>query len=288
MTQGIGQDARWAAVQAGLARGWIETRETYSSVGRVIGNLIFPLVYAGVLLIMGDNTVPGTRFALGAMVLPGIVGMSIAFGGLTGPAATIAVDREDGTLLRAKATPNGMLGYLIGKLVMFALTTLVGLALLVIPGALVANDLVFGARTWLMLGLVFVLGMGATVPLSVALGSLVKTSAQSSFVVLVSMLLVIPSGIFYPITALPQWLQWVGQMFPFYWLGLGARAALLPAPMMVAEIGQSWRVSVMVMVLIAWCIAGMLIAPRFLRSVARHQSGSVVARARERFLSKGY
>ena len=36
------------------------------------------------------------------------------------------------------------------------------------------------------------------------------------------------SGIFYPITALPGWLQWIAQVFPVYWLGLGMRSALLP------------------------------------------------------------
>jgi ABC-2 type transport system permease protein len=140
----------------------------------------------------------------------------------------IAVDREDGTLLRAKATPNGMIGYLVGKIVMFALTNLVGLVLLVIPALTVAGDLLLGPRTWLLLALVFVLGMVSTVPVSVALGSLVKSAAQTGLLFLASMLLIIPSGIFYPITALPTWLQWVGQGSPFYWLGLGARSAMLP------------------------------------------------------------
>ena len=35
-------------------------------------------------------------------------------------------------------------------------------------------------------------------------------------------------AIFYPITHLTQVLQWVGQVFPVYWPGLGMRAALPP------------------------------------------------------------
>jgi ABC-2 type transport system permease protein len=49
------------------------------------------------------------------------------------------------------------------------------------------------------------------------------------------------SGIFYPISSLPQWLQEIAQMFPMYWLGLGMRSALLPDPAVVAEIAQSWH-----------------------------------------------
>ena len=165
------------------------------------------------------------------MVLPSLVGMSIAFGGLMGPAGTIAADREDGTLLRAKATPNGMVGYLVGKIVMFALTTLVSVVLLVIPALTVAGELQLDPRTWLLLALVFIVGMVSTVPISVVLGSLMKSAAQAGLLFLASMLLIVPSGIFYPITSMPIWLQCVGQAFPFYWLGLGARSAMLPEAM---------------------------------------------------------
>jgi ABC-2 type transport system permease protein len=237
---------------------------------------------------MRGETVPGTEFALGAMVLPSLVGMSIAFGGLMGPAGTIAVDREDGTLLRAKATPNGMVGYLVGKIVMFALTTLVSIVLLVIPALTIAGELQLGPRTWLLLALVFIVGMVSTVPISVALGSLVKSAAQTGLLFLASMLLIVPSGIFYPITAMPTWLQWVGQAFPFYWLGLGARSAMLPEAMAVVEIGGSWRTFEMFVVLGVWAVIGMALAPIVLRRMARRQSGSAVAAARERIMSKGY
>jgi ABC-2 type transport system permease protein len=249
---------------------------------------MFPVIYAIVLLFMRDSTVPGTDFALGAMVLPSLVGMSIAFGGLMGPAGTIAVDREDGTLLRSKATPNGMLGYLVGKIVMFSFTMLVSLAALAIPGFLVAGDLVFDTRTWLLLALIFIFGMVSTVPISVSFGSLVKSSGQTGLLFLASILLIAPSGIFYPITAMPTWLQWVGQVFPFYWLGLGARSAMLPDAMAAVEIGGSWRTLEMFAVLGIWAAIGMVFAPILLRRMARRQSGSAVAQARERFLSKGY
>jgi ABC-2 type transport system permease protein len=281
-------DARRAAVRAGLTRGWLETKYSLQEPGDIIWNLAIPIVYAVVLLFMRGSTVPGTDFALGAMVLPSLVGMGIAFGGLTGPAGTIAVDREDGTLLRAKATPNGMLGYLIGKILMFALTTLVGLIVMVIPGATVAGDPRSDGRTWLLLALIFLIGMVATVPIGVALGSLFKSASQTGLLFLGAMLLVFPSGIFYPITALPTWLQWVGQVFPYYWLGLGARSAMLPESMVTVEIGESWRTLEMFAVLGAWAAVGMVLAPIVLRRMARRESGSTVAAARERYMNKGY
>ena len=53
---------------------------------------------------------PGTTFSLGTLALPSMLGMNVALGGMLGMIQLLTVDREDGTLLRAKATPNGMAG----------------------------------------------------------------------------------------------------------------------------------------------------------------------------------
>jgi ABC-2 type transport system permease protein len=283
MTTASALVARRAAARAGLSRGWIETRQA-----SVINYLFPPVVYAGTVLFLRERTVPGTDFSLGAMALPSLLGMLIAFGGLTGPASAIAADAEDGTLLRAKATPNGMLGYHVGKIVMFALTTLVGLIPLIIPGIMVAGDLVFDARTWLLLALTFAAGMVATVPIGLALGALMKSSLQAGLLVLVTLPVIFLSGIFYPLGVLPTWLQWIGQAFPFYWVGLGARAALLPSEMAAVEIGESWRTVEMFAVLGVWAAIGLVLAPIALRHMARRQSGSAVAAARDRIMAKGY
>jgi ABC-2 type transport system permease protein len=281
-------DARWVAVRAGLLRGWLETKQSLREPGDVLWYFLMPAIFAVVLLFMRGSTVPGTDFELGAMVLPSIVGMSIAFGGLTGPAGTIATDREDGTLLRAKATPNGMIGYLVGKIVMFGATTLISIVLLIIPGLTVAGDLRLDARTWLLLLVIYVMGLVTTVPIGVALGSLFKSASQVGLLFLGSMVLMIPSGIFYPITALPTWLQWVGQVFPYYWLGLGARSAMLPQEMVVAEVGESWRTLEMFGVLGIWAVVGFVIAPIVLRRMARRASGAAVAEARDRVMAQGW
>ena len=63
------------------------------------------------------------------------------------------------------------------------------------------------------------------------------------------------SGIFYPITNFPVWLQWIAQVFPVYWLGLGMRSALLPGDLAAVEIGHSWRHLETVGVLGAWAVS---------------------------------
>src|SRR5260370_18289487 len=84
------------------------------------------------------------------------------------------------------------------------------------------------------------------------------------------------SGIFYPITAMPQWLQWAAQVFPMHWLGLGMRSVLLPASAASVEIGDSWRHLQTVGVLGIWAVLGLLVAPIVLRRMAPRESGSAV------------
>lgn len=288
MTAATALDTRRAAISAGLARGWIETRHSFTEAVNVIGYVLPALAYVAVLYMVRDKTVPHTDFSLGTMLLPSLLGVSIVFGGLSGPTSAITADREDGTLLRAKAIPHGMLGYLVGKIVMFALTTLLGLVLIIVPGLLLVDGLVLDSRAWLLFASIFVVGMVSTVPIGVTLGSFMKSSMQAMLVPLVVMLIVFASGIFHPITALPTWLQSIAQVFPVYWVGLGARSAMLPAEMAAAEIGGSWRTLEMLAVLGAWAVIGLLLAPIFLRRMARHQSGSAVAKVHQRYMSKGY
>ena len=232
-------DARRAAVLAGLSRGWIETRQSFTETAKVMADVLATVLSVAVLLMFRGKTMPGTGFSVAAMMLPGFLGMSIIFGGISGPTSAIAADREDGTLLRAKATPNGMLGYLVGKIVMFALSTLLKLVVILVSGIMLVSNVILDARACLLLTLIFVVGMVATVPMGVALGSVMKSSLQALVVPLTCALLVISSGMFFPITVLPTWLQSFAQAFPVYWVGLGARSAMLPTQMVAAEIGRA-------------------------------------------------
>lgn len=279
---------RWAAVLAGLSRGLIETRQSFTETANVIGHMFPSLMYVVVLLVTRRFPVPGTDFSAATVTLPGLLAMSIIFGWLSAPATIITANREDGTLLRAKAIPHGMLGYLVGKIVVFALTTLLNLMVVLVPGALLVSGLTLDARTWLLLAVVFVVGMASTVPLGVALGSLMKSSMQALLVPLACTLLVCASAVFYPITALPPWLQSLVRALPFYWVGFGARSAMLPANMAAPEISGSWRTIEMFAVLGLWAALGLLLAPIVLRRMARNQSGSALAKVRERIMSKGY
>ncbi len=74
---------------------------------------LWPSVIAVIVMYtLSGSTVPGTTFSLGSQAIPGILGMSVVVTGMMGLAAALTMEREDGILLRMKAIPNGMVGYL--------------------------------------------------------------------------------------------------------------------------------------------------------------------------------
>jgi ABC-2 type transport system permease protein len=89
------------------------------------------------------------------------------------------------------------------------------------------------------------------------------------------------SGVFFPVQVLWGWVQALAQVFPTYWIGLGMRSAFLPDAAAAVELGDSWRTGTTVLVLAAWAVAGLVLTPRVLRRMARRQSGSQVAAARD-------
>jgi ABC-2 type transport system permease protein len=276
-----------AAIRSGFARGRIELKQAFTTP-QDLWNLIFPnAVLLTVMIFMRGATVPGTTFSLGSRTVPSVMGMGILFTGLVTLMMALAIEREDGTLLRAKAVPNGMLGYLVGKVTLVAGMSVVGLAIGLIPGLILFDGLATGGlSSWLTLVWVVALGLLATMPLGAIFGSLFNSPRNVGVIMLPIMGLIATSGIFYPITNFPHWLQWVAQAFPIYWMGLGMRSALLPSGLAAVEIGQSWRHLETVGVLSAWAVVGFIVAPIVLRRMARRESGSSVAARREKAMQR--
>jgi ABC-2 type transport system permease protein len=142
------------AVRSGFARGGIELRQTITTVTDLWTYLFPSVMVLGTIFFMRGAHVPGTDFSLGARTLPSSFGMGLAFAGLITVAQLLMVDREDGTLLRAKATPNGMAGYLVGKVVLVGGMTVITFLIQLIPGLFLVDGTTAGILFgWAVAGL---------------------------------------------------------------------------------------------------------------------------------------
>ena len=272
------------SLRSGLAGGLIELRQAFSGAA-LAGQLLWPAATLIALIFFRHRELAGSSFTLGALMLPGTLGMFVAFGMML-MVQYLPADREDGTLLRARATPGGITGYLAGKLLTSSLSVLIYLAMIGVPGAFITGGLHLADISWARLAWVLLLGMAGTQLLGATLGALIPSPRSAGYVSFPLLGLTAVSGIFYPLTAMPGWLQGIAQAFPVYWLGLGMRSALLAPSAASVEIAGSWRTLQTAAALGAWVLAGLIIAPLVVRRMARRESGSRIAQRRDRALQR--
>lgn len=276
------------AIRIGISRGLIELRQQFTNATDLIGQFLTSVITIGVLFLLRDKMYGESGMSVAELAVPGLLGSIIAFNGMYALLNVLVQDREDGTLLRAKAVPKGMVGYFVGKIVATAGSVLaqvvivLGVGMVIIGGSSLSGAGAVATFAW-----VVALGLLAVLPFGAILGSYLDT--RSAFLLTMPLMgLIAVSGIFYPITALPGWLQAVGQVFPMYWLGLGMRSALLPADAVAIELGQSWRHLETVAVLGAWAAVGLLLAPVVLRRMAERESGATMAARKEKAMQRAF
>ena len=273
---------RLHAVRNGLKRGWTEFVLSLKSPQDQGFFLFMALATLGYLFLRRNTEVEGTTLSYPTLAMPSLLGAMIAFGLVVGPAYSLAMEREDGTVLRSKAAPYGIVGYMSAHIFGNTLGLLPSLAVILIPASFLFDNFMYnGLNGWLTFAWVVVLGLLATLPIGIVIGATVPgVQKVGTWGMLPILVLLGISGIFYPIQDLWDWLEGVAQVFPMYWLGLGMRSAFLPEAAAALEIGGSWRTLQTVAVLAGWAIIGMAVAPRVLRRMSRRQSGSAVEAAR--------
>jgi ABC-2 type transport system permease protein len=274
--------------RAGLRRGAIELGHLLHNPKELAGhlsNVVIALVIAGYL---GDD-VPGTRTPMAHLILAGFAAYLLFQIGLVNLPQMLVTEREEGALLRLRATPGGIPAYLIAKCLLIVATAVGTLVLLLAAGALLVDGpLPHGPGDWLTLLWVTALGLLAVVPLGAAIGAVLPNPREAlALIMLPTMGLLITSGVMFPITSLPGPVQQAASAFPLKWTAQGLRSALLPDSARAAEPAGSWELPMVAAVLTAWTVVGFLLAVPLLRRAARRESGSRLTARQRRAAAEG-
>ncbi|MEU4086546.1 ABC transporter permease [Streptomyces aureus] len=277
------------SLAVGLHRGRTELRQTARTPREYLGHLTNPAMFLVTASFQTGN-IPGSPVASSRLVIAGSVAALLAMIAMVWLPQQLATEREDGTLLRLRGTPGGMTAYLVAKTLMVLVIAGLSTALLLVAGALTTDSGFPGsAERWCTLLWVTALGLVALSLLGAAIGALLPNPRQALAWVMIPILgLLFISGIFYPVTSMPQWLRITGEVFPLKWIAQGIRSALLPDSALVAETGHSWQHWQTFGVLGAWTLLGLLLAPRLLLKSSRRESGSRLAARRERVGQRSY
>lgn len=253
-----------------------------------ITTVIMSVLVLVVMWFLRDVEFGAAQVGASGYIFTGFLAFGVIAAAVLGVAGELQAEREDGTLLRAKAVPHGMTGHLVAKLMAAPLDALIPVLPAVVGAALFLPDMPTDLGSWLLLGVVFLLGVLAMLPWGAVMGSVFRTMMGLAWAMMAMYAVAALSGVFYPVGGWPAPLQWLAQLSPLYWIGVAVRSVLLPESAAAAEIGGEFRLGLALVVLVAWAVVGLLLAPVLLRRMARRQSGSTVQAARERVLAKGY
>ncbi|GAA3958699.1 ABC transporter permease [Streptomyces marokkonensis] len=261
--------------RAGFLRGGIELRQLLRTPKELFGhlsNVVVALVIAGYM----SDDVPGTDTPMAHLVLAGFAAYLLFQIGLINLPQMLVTEREEGALLRLRATPGGIPAYLMAKCLLVVGTAVGTLILLLATSAMLVNGpLPSGPGDWLTLLWVTMLGLLAVVPLGAAIGAVLPNPREAlALIMLPAMGLLFTSGAVIPITSMPVPVQQVASVFPLKWMAQGLRSALLPDSAQAAEVAGAWELPMVALVLTAWTVLGFLLAIPLLRRAARRESGS--------------
>jgi len=275
---------RLNAARIGVRRGW---HEFVIGLRSPQDQSFYVTMGLGALALMWfnrDEVLEGTPLTVPQVTLPSLLAGIVMFSIVIGPAYALALEREDGTLLRSRVAPFGLHGYLTGVGTL-SVVSLLPLLVVVLGGSALLFDGAVPSDPWrwLLVVVALLLGILANLPLGFAIGALVPRIQQVTTWGMVPIIgLAWISGIFGSMEGLWPWVRGLAQLFPMYWLGHLMRYAFLPEAAVVGELYGRWRIGWGVTVLVVWTVVGSALASVLVRRMARRQSGAAVAEARDK------
>ena len=243
----------------------VELKEFFRQRESVVFTLLLPvllLVVFGAVLDfdLGDG-VSFTQYFMAGIIAAGILGASFQ-----NMAISIATERSDGTLKHLAGTPMPRSAFFIGKIVQVLAVTLASIVILLLVGVVFYRiDLPTGSD-WITFAWVTILGAAACTLMGIAISSIAKNGRSASATVTpFALLLQFISGVFFQFSEIPHWMQVFASLFPLKWMAQGLRSVFLPDSLAADEPAGGWELERVALVLVLWCIAGLVLCIRSFR-----------------------
>jgi ABC-2 type transport system permease protein len=180
------------------------------------------------VITVDQATLSSTNISTVTYLVPSILAMALMQLGVFA-AVPLVQQREKGILKRIGATPLPRWKLVASNILLRLIVAAVDTVLILGVGIAVFNIQIVGNLA-LAAGFVF-LGAGAFLAIGFMLASFLKTEEQATGVVqVVQMPLMFLSGIFFPFTFMPGFLQSVARFLPLTYLGDGLRQSMVNAP----------------------------------------------------------
>jgi ABC-2 type transport system permease protein len=190
--------------------------------GFLLPTMLFPSVFYlmfGIFLAR-QNSPDAARYLLASYGTFGVMAP-----GLFGFGVSLAIDREQGLLTLKRALPMPPGAYLVGKMCM-ALMMASAITTVMLCLAIFGAHVSLGAANIAAFFVTEVLGVLAFCSLGLLIGTLVKGQSATGLVNLVYLPMAFLSGLWFPLSIMPNFLQAIGPLWPAYHLDQLALSAI--------------------------------------------------------------
>jgi ABC-2 type transport system permease protein len=227
--------------------------------------LLFSALMGSMDVTQGTNAPFAVNFT--QYFLPGMVATGLIYTGFQNLATQIPVERDQGVLKRLRGTPLPPAAYFAGKVIQVYVVSVVQLGLLLgVAGLLLGVPLPTDAHAWQTFAWAFALGAATCTVLGIAFSSVPRNGKSAGAVVVpVVLILQFLSGIYFPFSQIPTWVQTFSGIFPLRWMAQAMRSVFLPDFMVAQEPGQTWALGTGALVMGAWLVVGLLLALKTFR-----------------------
>ncbi len=188
------------------------------------------------------------RFEYIDFFLPGILGMTIMTSGVYGAVAINTRYRKNGVLRKVATTPMTKAEWVLSKVLYQIFVAFLSMTCLVVVGVLV-----YGVKVSInpLVILLIIAGSMTFSGIGMIVARFVKDEeAAESAGAAITFPMMFLSGIFFPLSMMPSYLQTIGMVMPLYYLGEGLREAMIGGDM-TAALSNSAVIFILAAVVIA-------------------------------------
>ena len=207
----------------------------------------------------------GTTFA--QYLTSGMIASGLVYGGFQSLSISIPEERRNGTLKRLYGTPMPRSAYFAGKVGNVVVIYVIQIVLMLGLGAIAFHVTIPTSAPRLLTFLwLSALALVTCAGLGIAFSSLAKSgqsaAAQATPLVL---FLQFTSGVFFVFQKEPTWMRDIASVFPLRWLCQGMRSVFLPASYGHFEVGGSYDLPQVALVLGIWSVIAVALCLRTFR-----------------------
>jgi len=180
-------------------------------------------------------------------VVPGLIGVVLTMTMVMMTSLAVTREYERGTMENLLATPLRPIEVMVGKIVPYIIVGYVQVSVILIAAKLLFEVPMLGSLA--LLSLLLILFIAANLAIGYTFSTLAKSQMQAMqmtfFFFLPSMLL---SGFMFPFRGMPQWAQWLGEVFPLTHFLRVVRGILLKGNGMAEIYPSVWPIALFMVV----------------------------------------